>query len=130
MERDAKIHGKKTKSIQFSPETTWDETIERILRPQKPSPSPTPKTFVTSTPGTFPRGSRFVKGYILPHQLRNMKLSQDETTMPPPIYAFTTPYSSTPAPLTILTLLRLLRQPPLCHLPPAAYHPYVHILDP
>ncbi|MBW0543350.1 hypothetical protein O181_083065 [Austropuccinia psidii MF-1] len=61
MERAAKRHGKKKKSSKFSPKTTGDETIERILRPQKPSPSPTPKTFATSTPGTFPRAARFGK---------------------------------------------------------------------
>ncbi|MBW0469598.1 hypothetical protein O181_009313 [Austropuccinia psidii MF-1] len=32
-----------------------------MLRPQQPSPSPTTKTFATSTPGTFPREARFVK---------------------------------------------------------------------
>ncbi|MBW0527254.1 hypothetical protein O181_066969 [Austropuccinia psidii MF-1] len=56
MERAAKRHGKKTKSSQFSL-----ETIERMLRPQQPSPSPTPKTFATSTPGTLPRAARFSK---------------------------------------------------------------------
>ncbi|MBW0536928.1 hypothetical protein O181_076643 [Austropuccinia psidii MF-1] len=34
---------------------------KRMLRPQKPSRSPTPKTFATSTPGTFPRAERFSK---------------------------------------------------------------------
>ncbi|MBW0521689.1 hypothetical protein O181_061404 [Austropuccinia psidii MF-1] len=53
MGRDARRHGKKTKSGQFSPETTGDATIERMLRPQQPSPSPTPKTVATSTPGTL-----------------------------------------------------------------------------
>ncbi|MBW0472909.1 hypothetical protein O181_012624 [Austropuccinia psidii MF-1] len=48
MKRAAKIHGKKTKSSQFSPETTGDETIERMLRPPKQSPSPTPKTFCSN----------------------------------------------------------------------------------
>ncbi|MBW0580040.1 hypothetical protein O181_119755 [Austropuccinia psidii MF-1] len=61
MERAARRHGKKTKSSQFSPETTGDATIERMLRPQQPSPSPTPKTFATSTPGTLPRAARFAK---------------------------------------------------------------------
>ena len=61
MERAARRHGKKTKSSQFSPETTGDATIERMLRPQQPSPSPTPKTFATSTPGTLPRAARFSK---------------------------------------------------------------------
>ncbi|MBW0490505.1 hypothetical protein O181_030220 [Austropuccinia psidii MF-1] len=61
MERDAKRHGKKTKLSQFSPETTGDSTIERMLRPQQPSPSPTPKTFATSTSGKFPRAARFSK---------------------------------------------------------------------
>ncbi|MBW0576898.1 hypothetical protein O181_116613 [Austropuccinia psidii MF-1] len=61
MERAARRHGKKTKSSTFSPETTGDATIERMLRPQQPSPSPTPKTFETSTPGTFPRAARFEK---------------------------------------------------------------------
>ncbi|MBW0580343.1 hypothetical protein O181_120058 [Austropuccinia psidii MF-1] len=32
-----------------------------MLRPQQPSPSPTPKGFTTSTPGTFPRAARFAK---------------------------------------------------------------------
>ncbi|MBW0523928.1 hypothetical protein O181_063643 [Austropuccinia psidii MF-1] len=36
MGRAAKTHGKKTKSSKFSPETTGDATIERILRPQQP----------------------------------------------------------------------------------------------
>ncbi|MBW0477957.1 hypothetical protein O181_017672 [Austropuccinia psidii MF-1] len=45
MERASKKHGKKTKSSQLSPATTGDATIERMLRPQKPSPSPTPTTF-------------------------------------------------------------------------------------
>ncbi|MBW0543884.1 hypothetical protein O181_083599 [Austropuccinia psidii MF-1] len=53
MERASRRHGKKTKSSQFSPETTGDETIERMLRPQPLSASPTPKTFATSTPVTF-----------------------------------------------------------------------------
>ncbi|MBW0560788.1 hypothetical protein O181_100503 [Austropuccinia psidii MF-1] len=34
---------------------------KRMLRPQQPSPSPTPKTFATSTPGTLPRAARFAK---------------------------------------------------------------------
>ncbi|MBW0581756.1 hypothetical protein O181_121471 [Austropuccinia psidii MF-1] len=58
MERAAKRHGKKKKTSQFSPETTGDATIERTLRHQKPLPSPTPKTFATSTPGTLPRDAR------------------------------------------------------------------------
>ncbi|MBW0492246.1 hypothetical protein O181_031961 [Austropuccinia psidii MF-1] len=59
MERPAKRHGKKTKSIQFSPETTTgDPTIERLHRPQNSSPLPTPKTFEPSTPGKFPRAAR------------------------------------------------------------------------
>ncbi|MBW0464829.1 hypothetical protein O181_004544 [Austropuccinia psidii MF-1] len=61
MERAAKRHGKKTNSTQFSPETTGDATVERILRPQQPSPSPIPKTFATFTPGTLPRAARFSK---------------------------------------------------------------------
>ncbi|MBW0532179.1 hypothetical protein O181_071894 [Austropuccinia psidii MF-1] len=61
MERPARRHGKKTKPSQFSPETTGDATTERILRPQQPSPSPTPKTFATSTPGTLPRAAIFAK---------------------------------------------------------------------
>ncbi|MBW0515956.1 hypothetical protein O181_055671 [Austropuccinia psidii MF-1] len=61
MERAARGYAKKTKSSQFSPETTGDETIERMLRPQKPSLSPTPKTFATFTPGTLPRAARFAK---------------------------------------------------------------------
>ncbi|MBW0486806.1 hypothetical protein O181_026521 [Austropuccinia psidii MF-1] len=61
MERASKRDGKKTKSIQFSPETTGDATIGKILRPQQPSPSPTPKTFATSTPGKLPRAARFAK---------------------------------------------------------------------
>ncbi|MBW0551107.1 hypothetical protein O181_090822, partial [Austropuccinia psidii MF-1] len=61
MERAAKRHGKKTKSSQLSPETTGDSTIERMLRPQQPSLSPTPKTFATSTPGTLPRAAIFEK---------------------------------------------------------------------
>ncbi|MBW0574632.1 hypothetical protein O181_114347 [Austropuccinia psidii MF-1] len=61
MERASKRHGNKTKSSQFSPETTGDATIERMIRPQQPSPSPTPKTFATSTPGTLPRAARFAK---------------------------------------------------------------------
>ncbi|MBW0524608.1 hypothetical protein O181_064323 [Austropuccinia psidii MF-1] len=61
MERAEKRHGKKTKSSQFSPETTGDATVERTLRPQQPSPSPIPKTFATSTPGKFPRASIFSK---------------------------------------------------------------------
>ncbi|MBW0551986.1 hypothetical protein O181_091701 [Austropuccinia psidii MF-1] len=32
-----------------------------MLRPQKPSPSPTLKTFSTSPPGKFPRAERFSK---------------------------------------------------------------------
>ncbi|MBW0533150.1 hypothetical protein O181_072865 [Austropuccinia psidii MF-1] len=61
MERAAKRHGKKIKSIQLSPQTTGDATIEIMLRPQKPSPSPTPKTFEKSTPGTLPRAAIFAK---------------------------------------------------------------------
>ncbi|MBW0572744.1 hypothetical protein O181_112459 [Austropuccinia psidii MF-1] len=58
MERAEKRHGKKTKSSQFSPETTGDATIEIMLRPQQPSPSPTLRIFATFTPGTFPRSAR------------------------------------------------------------------------
>ncbi|MBW0525312.1 hypothetical protein O181_065027 [Austropuccinia psidii MF-1] len=61
MERAAKRHGQKTKSYQFSPETTRDATIETLLRPQQPSPSPTPKKFATSTPGKLPIAARFEK---------------------------------------------------------------------
>ncbi|MBW0482042.1 hypothetical protein O181_021757 [Austropuccinia psidii MF-1] len=61
MERAAKRHCKKTKSSPFSLETTGDATIERILRPQKPSPSPTLNKFSTSTPGILPRAERFPK---------------------------------------------------------------------
>ncbi|MBW0591550.1 hypothetical protein O181_131265 [Austropuccinia psidii MF-1] len=61
MESAGRRHGKKTKSSQFSPETSGGVNIERMLRPQKPSPSPTPKTLATSTPGTFPRAERFAK---------------------------------------------------------------------
>ncbi|MBW0474291.1 hypothetical protein O181_014006 [Austropuccinia psidii MF-1] len=59
MERTSKRHGKQKKSIQLSPETTGDATIKRMLRPQQPSQSPTPKTFARFTPGTFPRAARF-----------------------------------------------------------------------
>ncbi|MBW0535134.1 hypothetical protein O181_074849 [Austropuccinia psidii MF-1] len=58
MERAAKIHGKRTKSSQFLPETTGDAIIEIMLRPQQPSPSPTLRIFATSTPGTLPRATR------------------------------------------------------------------------
>ncbi|MBW0512489.1 hypothetical protein O181_052204 [Austropuccinia psidii MF-1] len=61
MERAAKRHGKKTKSSKFSPEPTGDEAVGRMLRPQQPSPSPIPKIFSTSTPGTLPRDTRFEK---------------------------------------------------------------------
>ncbi|MBW0559915.1 hypothetical protein O181_099630 [Austropuccinia psidii MF-1] len=61
LERAARRHGKKTKLSQFSPETSGDATIERMLGPQKPSPSPTPKTFGTSAPGTLPRAARCAK---------------------------------------------------------------------
>ncbi|MBW0564986.1 hypothetical protein O181_104701 [Austropuccinia psidii MF-1] len=60
-ERAARRHGMKTKSSQFSPETIGDATNERMLRPQQPSPSPTPKTFETSTPGALPRAEKFAK---------------------------------------------------------------------
>ncbi|MBW0479949.1 hypothetical protein O181_019664 [Austropuccinia psidii MF-1] len=59
MERDLKRNGKKTKSSQLSPETTGNGTIERLHRPQQPSPSQTPKTYKNSTPGTLPRAARF-----------------------------------------------------------------------
>ncbi|MBW0547830.1 hypothetical protein O181_087545 [Austropuccinia psidii MF-1] len=62
MERAAKRHGMKTKSIPFLPETTTgDETIEKIHRTKKTLPSPTPKAFAISTPGKFPRAKRFEK---------------------------------------------------------------------
>ncbi|MBW0501853.1 hypothetical protein O181_041568 [Austropuccinia psidii MF-1] len=61
MESAARTHGKKTKSRQFPPEPTGDAAILRIFRPQKPSPSPTPKTFTTSIPGTLQRAARFAK---------------------------------------------------------------------
>ncbi|MBW0558630.1 hypothetical protein O181_098345 [Austropuccinia psidii MF-1] len=61
MESASKRHEKKTKSSQFLPETTGDPTIEIILRPQKPSSSPTPNTFATYTPGTLPRAAIFAK---------------------------------------------------------------------
>ncbi|MBW0516766.1 hypothetical protein O181_056481 [Austropuccinia psidii MF-1] len=62
MERAAKTHGKKTKSSQFSSEPiTGDAKTERILRPQKSSPSPNPKTFATATQATLQRAARFSK---------------------------------------------------------------------
>ncbi|MBW0504548.1 hypothetical protein O181_044263 [Austropuccinia psidii MF-1] len=61
MERAAKKHGKKKKSSQLSPESTGDGSIERMLRPQQPKPSPTPKTFITSIPAIFPIAERFAK---------------------------------------------------------------------
>ncbi|MBW0473625.1 hypothetical protein O181_013340 [Austropuccinia psidii MF-1] len=59
---------------------------------------------------------------------------QDETKMLPPISALTTPYASTPPPLTILTLpwhpqdmpptlpSTLLMPNPLCRLPSLRFH--------
>ncbi|MBW0547223.1 hypothetical protein O181_086938 [Austropuccinia psidii MF-1] len=73
MERAARRHGNKTKSIQFSPETTGDEVIERIFRPQQPSPSPTPKTFGNSHQENCQELQYLQKWYILQHQLSNLK---------------------------------------------------------
>ncbi|MBW0503133.1 hypothetical protein O181_042848 [Austropuccinia psidii MF-1] len=61
MEKSANQHARKTKSSQFSPETTGDSTIESMFRPQKPSPSLTLKQFATSTPASFPRATTFAK---------------------------------------------------------------------
>ncbi|MBW0500344.1 hypothetical protein O181_040059 [Austropuccinia psidii MF-1] len=60
----------------------------------------------------------------------------------PPISTLTTPYASTPPPLTILTLQQSpqdmpptlpstpLTPPPTHPILPAAYHPYTKVLDP
>ncbi|MBW0484129.1 hypothetical protein O181_023844 [Austropuccinia psidii MF-1] len=59
MEIEAKRHGKKAKQTQPSPEaTTEDDIIERILRPQPPSPTPNQKSFSKSTPGNLKRSGR------------------------------------------------------------------------
>ncbi|MBW0500232.1 hypothetical protein O181_039947 [Austropuccinia psidii MF-1] len=53
---------------------------------------------------------------------------QDETTMPPPISALTTPYTSAPLPLATLTLpqrpqeICLRHHPQPCHLPSSRFH--------
>ncbi|MBW0478718.1 hypothetical protein O181_018433 [Austropuccinia psidii MF-1] len=61
-----------------------------------------------------------------------LQCPQDNTKIPPPISALTTPYASAPPPLTILMLLwRPQDMPPtLPSLLSAAYHPYTSILDP
>ncbi|MBW0541604.1 hypothetical protein O181_081319 [Austropuccinia psidii MF-1] len=44
-----------------------------MLRPQPPSPSPTPYTFVKSTPGTLPRGARFAKRVHIQTQTQELE---------------------------------------------------------
>ncbi|MBW0473133.1 hypothetical protein O181_012848 [Austropuccinia psidii MF-1] len=59
MEKEAKVHGKKSKQIEHLPETTTlDKIIEGPVRSQPPSATPDPKSFPKYTPGTSPRSRR------------------------------------------------------------------------